>query len=66
MGFIKKYKMFTEEATMEAPVAKTKTKEPVVSENILQATSGDVIDRLARLYTDLPKEKKQEINKYFN
>jgi hypothetical protein len=66
MEFIKKYKMFTEEATMEAPVTKVKTKEPVVSENILQATADDVINRFARLYVDLPKEKKQQINKYFN
>jgi hypothetical protein len=63
MGFIKKYKMFTEEVTMEAP---TKVVKPVVSENILQATAADVVDRFARLYKDLPKEKKQQINKYFN
>jgi hypothetical protein len=63
MEFIKKYKMFTEEATMEAP---TKVVKPVVSENILQATAADVVDRFARLYKDLPKEKKQQINKYFN
>jgi len=62
MGFIKKYKMFTEEVTMEPP---TKVVNPVVEEDILEATAEDVIDRFARLYKDLPGEKKQEINNYF-
>jgi hypothetical protein len=62
MGFIKKYKMFTEEVTMEPP---TKVAKPVVEEDILEATAEDVVDRFARLYKDLPKEKKQEINNYF-
>ena len=62
MGFIKKYKMFTEEVTMEPP---TKVVKPVVKEDVLEATATDVVDRFARLYKDLPKEKKQEINNYF-
>jgi hypothetical protein len=62
MGFIKKYKMFTEEVTMEPPI---KVEKPVVVEDILEATAEDVVDRFARLYKDLPKEKKQEINNYF-
>ncbi len=62
MGFIKKYKMFTEEVTMDPP---TKVTKPVVEDDILEATASDVIDRFARLYKDLPKEKKQEINNYF-
>jgi hypothetical protein len=62
MGFIKKYKMFTEEVTMEPP---TKVEKPVVEEDILEETAEDVVDRFARLYKDLPKEKKQEINNYF-
>jgi hypothetical protein len=62
MGFIKKYKMFTEEVTMAPP---TKVVKPVVEEDVLEATAADVVDRFARLYKDLPKEKKQEINNYF-
>ena len=62
MGFIKKYKMFTEEVTMEPP---TKVVKPVVEKDILETTAVDVVDRFARLYKDLPKEKKQEINNYF-
>ena len=62
MGFIKKYKMFTEEVTMEPP---TKVAKPVAKEDVLEATAADVVDRFARLYKDLPKEKKQEINNYF-
>ena len=50
MGFIKKYKMFTEEVTMEPP---TKVAKPVVKDDILEATVEDVIDRFARLYKDL-------------
>jgi len=62
MGFIKKYKMFTEELTVipTAPVKQISTEE-----DILEATAEDVVDRFARLYKDLPKEKKQEINNYF-
>jgi hypothetical protein len=62
MEFIKKYKMFTEEVTMEPP---TKVEKSVVEEDILEATAEDVVDRFARLYKDLSKEKKQEINNYF-
>lgn len=62
MGFIKKYKMFTEEVTMEPP---TKSVKKVVSDDILESTADDVIDRFASLYTNLSKEKKQEINNYF-
>lgn len=51
---------------MTAPVAPAKVVEPVVEEKILEATAADVVDRFSRLYKDLPKEKKQEINKYFN
>jgi hypothetical protein len=54
--------MFTEEVTMEPP---TKVVKPVVEEDILEATAEDVVDRFARLYKDLSKEKKQEINNYF-
>jgi hypothetical protein len=62
MEFIKKYKMFTEEVTMEPP---TKVAKSVVEEDILETTAEDVVDRFARLYKDLSKEKKQEINNYF-
>ena len=54
--------MFTEEVTMEPP---TKVVKPVVKEDVLEATATDVVDRFSRLYKDLPKEKKQEINNYF-
>ena len=52
MGFIKKYKMFTEEVTMEPP---TKSVKKVVSDDILESTADDVIDRFASLYTNLSK-----------
>jgi len=62
MGFIKKYKMFTEELTV-TPTAPTK---PIsTEEDILEASEVDVIDRFARLYKDLPKDEKQQINNYF-
>jgi hypothetical protein len=61
MGFIKKYKMFTEELTA-APIAPVK---PISTEDILETSEVDVIDRFARLYKDLPKDEKQQINNYF-
>ena len=61
MGFIKKYKMFTEELTA-TPIAPAK---PISEEDILEASEVDVIDRFARLYKDLPKDEKQQINNYF-
>lgn len=61
MGFIKKYKMFTEELTA-TPIAPVKS---ISEEDILEASEVDVIDRFARLYKDLPKDEKQQINNYF-
>jgi hypothetical protein len=61
MGFIKKYKMFTEELT----VSTTPVKPDSTEEDILEASEVDVIDRFARLYKDLPKDEKQQINNYF-
>jgi hypothetical protein len=61
MEFIKKYKMFTEDLTA-APITPVK---PISTEDILEASEVDVIDRFARLYKDLPKDEKQQINNYF-
>jgi hypothetical protein len=63
MKFIKKYQMFTEEVVIDTPTAPVK---PIsTEEDILEASEVDVIDRFARLYKDLPKEEKQQINNYF-
>lgn len=63
MKFIKKYQMFTEEVVIDTPTAPVK---PISTEgDILEASEVDVIDRFARLYKDLPKEEKQQINNYF-
>lgn len=61
MGFIKKYKMFTEELIMSPP----KKIETAPKKDILVSSVNDVVDRFARLYKDLSKQKKQEINDYF-
>jgi hypothetical protein len=63
MKFIKKYQMFTEEVVIDTPT--TPVKSISTEEDILEASSTDVINRFARLYKDLPKEKKKEINNYF-
>ena len=63
MKFIKKYQMFTEEVVIDTPTTPVK---PISTEgDILEASEVDVIDRFARLYKDLPKEEKQQINNYF-
>jgi hypothetical protein len=64
MKFIKKYQMFTEEVTIDTPTTPVKTVS-TEKEDILEASEVDVIDRFARLYNDLPKEEKQQINNYF-
>ena len=64
MKFIKKYQMFTEEVTIDTPTTTVKTVS-TEKEDILEASEVDVIDRFARLYNDLPKEEKQQINNYF-
>jgi hypothetical protein len=65
MKFIKKYQMFTEEVVIDTPTEPVKTISTTEEEDILEATSTDVINRFARLYKDLPKEEKQQINNYF-
>ena len=64
MKFIKKYEMFSEEVVTKIPTEPVETISKL-KEDILEASSTDVINRFARLYKDLPKEKKQEINNYF-
>lgn len=64
MKFIKKYQMFTEEVTIDTPTTPVK-KVSIEKEDILEASDVDVIDRFARLYKDLPKDEKQQINNYF-
>ena len=54
--FIKKYKLFTEEVTAEAPV---------LQDNEVLSTDLDVINRFSNLYKDLSVKEKEKINNYF-
>ncbi len=66
MGLIKKFDSFVSERSVaEAPVA-TAISKPVVRPEVSEESSAQqVIDRLSRIYSELPTDEKKEIDKYF-
>jgi hypothetical protein len=56
MKYINKYIKMFENEVLERPVVKEQTK---------TATEKDVVDRLERIYKELSKEEKNEIDSYF-
>jgi len=66
MGLIKKFDSFvSEKLVAEAPVSKTISKPVVEPEVSSEESAKQVIDRLSRIYNELPTDEKKEIDKYF-
>lgn len=65
MGLIKKFDSFvSEKLAVELKPVKTISK-PVEAEISEEAAAQQVIDRLSRIYKELPADKKSDVDKYF-
>jgi hypothetical protein len=65
MGLIKKFDSFiSEKLVAEVEPVKTVSK-PVETQLSKEAAAQQVIDRLSRIYKELPADKKEELDKYF-
>lgn len=65
MGLIKKFDSFVSEKIAEAPIAKPISKPVVEPEVSNEDAAQQVINRFARIYSELPAEEKKDIDKYF-
>lgn len=65
MGLIKKFDSFiSEKLVAEVEPVKTASK-PVETKLSKEAAAQQVIDRLSRIYKELPADKKEKVDKYF-
>lgn len=64
MGLIKKFDSFISEKSVAELKSSTVLK-PVEKESSKEVAAQQVIDRLSRIYHELPADKKEEVDRYF-